>query len=247
MEVKKRYVCTSSKRILMKNLFLLIFVVASLLSCDKDDDSQTLTVDFSITHDTYTNIQSPFTIIEILSEDGGVLDRKTNLGGNDPTWNTSIDITASGDKTNLTLMAFREGGKSVQANNVTNGSTVTWNTASNTANVSGGGGSGSGGSSIIGKWNQTPQDCTNSSGEGNSFTFGSSSGTVFQADCNSTCTGGGISTSFTYSISGSNITISPTSVSEYCGVEADTPAPFTAPFSINGNILTLDGQDFEKE
>lgn len=231
----------------MKKIFLFILVATSLLSCDKDDDNQTLTVNFSITHDTYSNTESPFTVVEILSEDGDVLDSKINVGGDNPTWSTTLEISASGEQTNLTLTSSRARAKSVVVNNVGNGATVSWNTASNTANVTGGSGSGSGGDSIIGKWNQVPQDCTNSNGEGNSFTFGSSSGTVFQADCNSTCAGGGVSTLFNYSISGSNVTISPTSVSEYCGVQADTPAAFTSAFSINGNILTLDGQDFERE
>jgi len=100
---------------------------------------------------------------------------------------------------------------------------------------------------LIGKWTQVGA-CLNSSGNGNSFTFSSGgSGNVFQADCNNACSGGGVRTNFNYSVDGSSVTITPTSVSDYCGVASNTPSPFTVSWSVSGDILTLDGQDFKKD
>jgi hypothetical protein len=97
-----------------------------------------------------------------------------------------------------------------------------------------------------GKWVQIGA-CSNSSGQSNYFNFSSSSsGQIGQIDCADACAGGGTFTQFDYSISGSNVTITPKSVSDYCGVSPTLASPFTVPFSISGNILTLDGQDFEK-
>ena len=100
--------------------------------------------------------------------------------------------------------------------------------------------------SLSGKWTQVGT-CTNSNGDGNYFNFSSSSsGTIFQADCANACSGGGVTTNFNYSISGSNVKITPTKVSNYCGVSSVVPASFTSSWSISGNTLTLDGQDFSK-
>ena len=106
---------------------------------------------------------------------------------------------------------------------------------------------GGGTNSLMGKWTQVGT-CTNSNGDGNYFNFSSAStGSVFQADCANACSGGGVSTSFNYSISGTNVTITPTQVSAYCGVQAEVPAAFTVSWSISGNILTLDGQNFSRD
>lgn len=99
---------------------------------------------------------------------------------------------------------------------------------------------------LSGKWNQVGA-CSNLSGQRNYFNFSSSSsGEIGQIDCADACAGGGTFTQFDYSISGNNVTITPKSVSDYCGVSPTLASPFTVPFSISGNILTLDGQDFEK-
>lgn len=99
---------------------------------------------------------------------------------------------------------------------------------------------------LNGKWSQV-NACSNSAGERNYFNFiSSSSGQIGQIDCNNACSGGGTFTKFDYSISGSNVTIIPKSVSDYCGVSPTLASSFTVPFTISGNILTLDGQDFEK-
>lgn len=105
-----------------------------------------------------------------------------------------------------------------------------------------------GANSLLGKWYQTPQSCPNSSGERNFLYFKSSSKlTAFQADCNSSCAGGGVTTEINYEISGNQIINTPTSVSEYCGVKAATPAPFNVTYSISSNgILTIDGQQWKK-
>lgn len=99
---------------------------------------------------------------------------------------------------------------------------------------------------LSGKWSQIGA-CSNNSGERNYFNFSSSdSGEIGQIDCNNQCAGSGTYTQFDYSISGSSVTITPQSVSDYCGITPTLASPFTVPFSISGNILTLDGQDFEK-
>lgn len=106
--------------------------------------------------------------------------------------------------------------------------------------------SGSSSNALNGNWNQV-DGCRNSAGARNYFNFStSSSGTIGQIDCNDRCSGGGVYTKFNYSISGSSVTITPQSVSDYCGVTPTLASPFTVPFSVSGNKLTLDGQDFEK-
>jgi hypothetical protein len=225
----------------MNKILLLLLTLTVLSSCKKDKLDEILTVDFTITHDTYSNVESPFTVIEIKDKEGVVIADYINLGGDEPTWSVTLQVPSSGEETDVKIYSSREGGKNVIANGVRDGSQVSWNTADSTPNVSGGGGEG-----LQGRWNQLPTQCTNSNGDGNYFSFSSATGVVFQADCNSTCAGGGVSTSFNYSTSGSNVTITPTSVSTYCGETAAAPAAFTVPYSISGNILTLDGQDFER-
>ncbi len=228
----------------MNKLLLLLLALTVLSSCNKDDDNQTLSVDFSITHDTYSDTESPFTTIKIYDEDGNEIDSKINLGGNDPTWNVTLNMPSSGDETDIEIFAsIGPSGKTVIANNVSDGANVSWNTVDGFATVSGGGG----GSSLLGRWNQLPTACTNTNGDGNYFNFTSeSSGLVFQADCNSSCAGGGVTTSFNYSTQNSSVTITPTQVSTYCGQTAPVPAAFTVPYSISGDVLTLDGQEFER-
>lgn len=100
-------------------------------------------------------------------------------------------------------------------------------------------------SSIVGKWEQV-NGCSNSSGATNYFDFNFTYGTVGQIDCDSRCSGGGVYTSFNYTVSGGSVRIEPTRVSQYCGVQATVPPAFDATFSISGNILTLDGQQFRR-
>lgn len=105
------------------------------------------------------------------------------------------------------------------------------------------GGGSNEGNELLGKWYQTPQSCANSSGERNYLHFKSDGKlTVFQADCNSACSGGGVTTKMNYKISGNQIIHTPTSVSEYCGQQSNVPAPFTVTYTISSNgILTIDG------
>lgn len=99
---------------------------------------------------------------------------------------------------------------------------------------------------LNGKWVQV-NACTNSAGGKNYFNFSSStSGEIGQIDCNNTCSDGGVYTQFDYTTSGSNVSITPKSVSDFCGTSPTLASPFTVPFSISGNILTLDGENFEK-
>jgi len=100
--------------------------------------------------------------------------------------------------------------------------------------------------SLSGKWIQV-NACSNSAGEKNYFNFSSSSsGTIGQIDCNNSCNDGGVYTQFDYTVSGSNVSITPKSVSDFCGTYPTLASPFTVPFSISGNVLTLDGENFEK-
>ncbi len=114
------------------------------------------------------------------------------------------------------------------------------------SNSSGNGASTSTSNPLLGKWNQVSA-CTNASGAKNYFNFSTStSGTIGQIDCNNTCSDGGTFTQFTYSISGSSVSITPQSVSDFCGVSPTLASPFTVQFSVSGNTLTLDGTDFVK-
>ena len=100
---------------------------------------------------------------------------------------------------------------------------------------------------IIGKWVQVTA-CSNSAGEKNYFNFSSSSsGVIGQIDCNNSCSDGGVYTQFDYTVSGSNVSVTPKSVSDFCGTSPTLASPFTVPFSISGNTLTLDGTEFQKQ
>lgn len=101
-------------------------------------------------------------------------------------------------------------------------------------------------SELSGKWYQV-NACTNSAGQKNFFNFSSaSSGTIGQIDCANSCSDSGTYTQFNYSISNSNVSITPLSVSDFCGVSPKLASPFTVAFSITDNTLILDGQTFEK-
>jgi hypothetical protein len=100
---------------------------------------------------------------------------------------------------------------------------------------------------LSGKWVQVTA-CSNSAGEKNYFNFSSSSsGVIGQIDCNNSCSDGTVYTQFDYTISGSNVSITPLSVSDFCGISPTLASPFTVPFSISGNTLTLDGTEFQKQ
>ena len=100
---------------------------------------------------------------------------------------------------------------------------------------------------LSGKWVQVTA-CSNSAGERNYFNFSSSSsGVIGQIDCNNSCSDGGVYTQFDYTVSGSNVSVTPLSVSDFCGTSPTLASPFTVPFSISGNTLTLDGTEFQKQ
>ena len=224
----------------MKNIKFLILLSVLLFfnSCSKEDES--LNVDFSITHDTYSNIQSPFTVIEIKSG-GEILDRKINVGRDESTWNTNVVVPASGSKAKVEIWSSREGGKTVSVT-VSNGDSVTWNTINNAATVT----SSSSSNGLVGTWIRV-DGCSNSSGTKDSFTFSSGgTGNLFQVDCNGACSTGGVRTNFNYAISGGSVSITPTSVPLSCGVSVNVPAPFTLSWSISGDILTMDGVKWKR-
>jgi len=109
---------------------------------------------------------------------------------------------------------------------------------------------GSGGSdaSIVGKWMQT-NSCSNVDGISNTWEF-FSNGTCkfFAADCNSVCAGYGFFIDLDWSVSGSSLTTQQTAVGTYCGNTVPPKAdPVTDSYSIDGNILTLNGNTFEKQ
>lgn len=100
---------------------------------------------------------------------------------------------------------------------------------------------------LSGKWSQV-NACSNSAGEKNYFNFSSpSSGTIGQIDCNNSCGDGGVYTQFDYTVSGSYVSITPKSVSDFCGTSSTLTSPSNVLFSISGNVLTLGGQNFEKQ
>ena len=220
-------------------LSLICFTV--IMSCSESDDN-ILSVKFSITHDTYSNIQSPYTTIEIRKGNGDVLDREVNVGGNNGvTWSKTIEVASSGSSEEIILFSSREGGKEVSIN-VSNGDSVTWNTAQSSAHVSSSGSS----DGLVGTWRRVGA-CTNSSGTPDTFSFNANKkGSLFQADCNSACAGGGITTQFSYSVSGSSLSVTPTSVGDYCGNTPTLSVPFTLSWSISGDTLTMDGVKWKR-
>jgi len=230
--------------------FIMLCIIATLIACDTDeggsDDGDLIAVDFSITHDTFSNIESPFTTIRILDSDGDVLDEQLNVGGDNPVYNISLFLPSSDNSVDVSLFSSREGGKTVFVNDIDDGATVTWNTVDDFASVSGSG-SNPDGNPLLGRWDQIPVVCTNANGDGNFFNFSSAtSGIVFQSDCNNICMNGGVITEFNYQISGNSLTITPTDVSSCAGEEVEVPPAFTSTWSISGSILTLDGQEFER-
>ena len=104
----------------------------------------------------------------------------------------------------------------------------------------------SSGNSLSGKWMRT-NSCTNSNNESTWFNFGSTTGQSFSADCNSACTGLGVKFYFSYTYTSNSILITWTSVDDYCGVSSDTPGPETLSYTLSGDILTINGQDYQKQ
>lgn len=100
-------------------------------------------------------------------------------------------------------------------------------------------------SNLVGKWQQISA-CTNSSGEANYFDFNYTYGTIGQIDCDNSCAGGGVFTSFSYTATENSVSVTPSSVSDYCGVTPTLASPYTVSYSISGDILTLDGESFKR-
>ena len=100
---------------------------------------------------------------------------------------------------------------------------------------------------IIGTW-MLLNSCTNSNNESIWFNFSSSgTGQSFSADCNNACPGNGVKFYFNYTSTSSTINVNWTSVDDYCGVVSDTPSPVVYSYSLSGDILTIDGLDYQKQ
>jgi len=100
---------------------------------------------------------------------------------------------------------------------------------------------------IIGTW-MLLNSCTNANNESIWFNFSSSgSGQSFSADCNNACPGNGVKFYFNYTSTSSTINVNWTSVDDYCGVVSDTPSPVIYTYSLSGDILTIDGLDYQKQ
>lgn len=100
---------------------------------------------------------------------------------------------------------------------------------------------------ITGKW-MNLSACSNANGESNYFEFfPSGSGHSFSADCNNSCQGFGIDFYYKWSTSGSTLTIQYNSVGDYCGVSSTTPSPDNLTYSLNGNILTINGIKYTRQ
>ena len=102
------------------------------------------------------------------------------------------------------------------------------------------------GNGISGKW-MLMGACVNANNESTWFNFESGSGQSFSSDCNSACAGLGVKFFFDYTITNSSINITWTSVNDYCGVSSDTPAPETLTYTLSGDILTINGQNYQRQ
>ena len=109
--------------------------------------------------------------------------------------------------------------------------------------------SGSGGSSnpLVGRWDRV-DGCANLNNESDYWIFnGSGSGLFFVSDCNSACESPyGLEFSFNWSATSDAVTLQWTSVEEYCGDVPDLPPGGAETYSVNGNILTLAGIEYER-
>jgi len=109
--------------------------------------------------------------------------------------------------------------------------------------------SGSGGSSnpLVGRWDRV-DGCANLNNESDYWIFnGSGSGLFFISDCNSACESPyGLEFSFNWSATSDAVTLQWTSAEEYCGVVPDLPPGGAETYSVNGNILTLAGIEYER-
>lgn len=103
-----------------------------------------------------------------------------------------------------------------------------------------------GASSLTGKW-MNLKSCKNANGNSNYFQFSSNgTGKFFSSDCNSTCTGYGITFNFKYSVSGSTLSLNYTKTDNYCGQPVSTPSPEKLSFSKSGNVLSINGVAYTK-
>ncbi|SNS02942.1 hypothetical protein SAMN06265376_105348 [Dokdonia pacifica] len=243
------YAFKSSKLIMMKkiSLFFVLLICANLFNSCSDDDSGPITIDLIFT---WNSVHEDVSFPLIRDSDGNDIggEETANLFDLERGETRSVEVVLDRGGTALELSSFIDLELTrVLTNGIVNdGDTVSWDTINSFATVSGSS-SNTGGDEILGRWNQIPTECTNANGDGNFFNFtSSSSGSVFQADCNDICMNGGIITDFNYTISGNSITITPTDVSSCVGEQNDPPSAFTSTWSISGNILTLDGQQFER-
>jgi hypothetical protein len=100
---------------------------------------------------------------------------------------------------------------------------------------------------LVGSWKEI-EGCSSPSGKNNTFTFSSGGGgNFFNVDCDAVCPGSGVNFGFSWKVNDSNLSLNYTTVSEYCGVQADVPSPDSFSYSISGDILTVQGIDYQKQ
>lgn len=106
---------------------------------------------------------------------------------------------------------------------------------------------------INGKW-MLLNSCTNSNNESTWFNFTASEtscvkgvGKSFAADCNSACIGLGVRFYYTWTSTSSTINITWTGVDDYCGISSNTPSPEVLNYSLSGDILNINGQDYQRQ
>lgn len=224
--------------------FLISLTLLCLLTACSENENTPITFKLTYTFNSESASDNEDTSFVIVYDDegndinsqGSDLGRLTGIASGET---KSVDVIIEYASVLELTALTKDGFKSVFTDSkVTDGSHVTWDSAENIARVTG---NSNNNNPLIGKWYQTPQSCSNSSGERNFLHFKSNGTlTVFQADCNSACSGGGVSIYMDYEISGNKIIHTPKSVSEYCGNQAQTPSPFTVSYTISNGVLTID-------
>lgn len=103
-----------------------------------------------------------------------------------------------------------------------------------------------GNNSLTGKWTNLAS-CKNANGTSSYFQFNSDgTGKFFNADCNSTCSGYGLTFYFDFNVSGSSLSLKYTKTDNYCGKPVNKPAPEKLTFSKSGKKLTINGVNYTK-
>lgn len=231
------------KKIKIFIVCLICFVL--ILGCSKEDESVTFNFTYGFHPHTASDSESISAVV-VYDENGNDIGGgagMAKLTGIKVGEVKTVEVTVDREGVLMFSGSVKGGFKRVKTNKVVkNGDDVSWNTIQNIAYVSSAEISGG----LAGTWIRV-DGCSNSNGTKDSFTFSSGgTGNIFQVDCNGVCSTGGVRTNFNYSVSGSSVSITPTSVPQSCGVTTNVPAPFTLSWSISGDILTMDGVKWKR-